>query len=66
MQGAAVEPGDQQRALLAERAVDVGCGETLGAGADGEPRAARVLPLHGQQALGDGGGIGQRRTGKAL
>ena len=38
-------------------AVDIGRDEALGAGADGEPRAARVLALHGQQALGDGDGI---------
>jgi hypothetical protein len=66
MQGAAVEPGDQQRALLAEGALHVGRGEPLGAGADGEPRPAWVLALHGQQALGDGDGIGQRRAGEAL
>jgi hypothetical protein len=66
MQGAAVEPGDQQRALLAEGAVDVGGREALGAGADGEPGAAGVLPLDGKEALGDSGGIGQGRAGKAL
>jgi hypothetical protein len=66
MQGAAVEPSDQQRALLAEGAVDVGRREALGAGTDGEPRAAWVLPLDGKEALGDGGGIRQRRAGEAL
>ena len=54
VQGAAVEPGDQQRAVLAQRPVDVGRGEAGGAGADRQPGAARVLPLHGEQALGDG------------
>ena len=54
VQGAAVEPGDQQRALLAQRPVDVGGAEALGAGADREPRAARVLALDGEQPLGDG------------
>ena len=66
VQGAAVEPGDQQRALLAQRPVDVGRGEALGAGANREPRSARVLPLHGEQPLGDGDGIGQRRAGQSL
>jgi hypothetical protein len=66
MQGAPVQPGDQQRPLIAEGAVDVGCREALAAGADGEPGAARVLTLHGQQALGDGDGIWQRWAGQAL
>jgi hypothetical protein len=61
-----VEPGDQQRALVAERPIDVGRREPFRAGADGKPRAARVLALDGEQPLGDGDGIGQRRAGEAL
>jgi hypothetical protein len=53
MQGAAVEPGDQQRALLAQFAIDVGRGEAGGASADRQPGPARILPLHRQQTLGD-------------
>jgi hypothetical protein len=66
VQGAAVEPGDQQRAVLAQRPVDVRRGQARGAGADRQAGAARVLPLHREQALGDGNRIPSRLAGEAL
>lgn len=53
VQGPAVEPGDHQRTVGAERSVDVGRGQAGGARADREPRAARVLGLDGEQSFGD-------------
>ena len=53
---AAAEPGDDERAVLGEGAVDVGGGQAGGASADGEAKPARILPLYGEQPLGDATG----------
>lgn len=54
MQGAAVEPGDQQRTLLAERPVYIGGAQPLAADPDRQAGAARVLTLNREQAPRDG------------
>jgi len=66
LQGAAVQPGDQQRALLGQAAVDGRRPEAAGPRPYGKPRAAGVLPLDGEQPPGDGDGIGQRRAAEGL
>jgi len=66
VQRAAVEPGDQQRALLAQGPVEIGDAEALGARSHCEARSAGVLSLHGEQPPGDGGGIALRRSSQAL
>jgi hypothetical protein len=53
VQRAASEPGDDHRALLGERCVDVGGGEPGRAGAQGQARRAQVLGLHGQESRHD-------------
>jgi hypothetical protein len=50
VQRAPVQPCDQQRALLAERTIDVRRAHAAAARADRQAHAARVLPLHRQQA----------------
>jgi len=49
VKGAAVEPGDDHRAII-EGGVDVGGAQSLGAGPDRQPRAPRILCLDGKQA----------------
>ena len=66
VQRAAVEPGDDQRALLAQRPLDVGGAQPFGARPHRQPEAARVLALHCEQPLGDRGRIAQRRPGERL
>jgi hypothetical protein len=59
MQRAPVQPRDQHGAVIGQRAVDIGSGQPGRAGPDRQPRAARVLALHGQQPAyhcDDGGG----------
>jgi hypothetical protein len=63
---AAVQPGDDERALAGQRAVDVGGCEPARARADREPRAARVLSLDGEQPLGDRDGIARRLAREQL
>jgi hypothetical protein len=61
-----VEPGDQQRALLAQRPIDVGCRQALGTSANRQTRAPRILALDREQALGDAGRVALGRTGQPL
>ena len=51
---------------MGQRTVDVAGGQTLRAGPHGQPGPARVLALHGQQALGDGHRVLGRRPGEQL
>ena len=60
MERSAVEPGDQQGAVLAQGAVDVGGGQALGSSPNREPGATRVLALDREQALGDRDRVRQR------
>ena len=66
VQRAAVEPRDQERALVGESAVDVGGGESGRPGANREARSPRVLPLHREQPLGHRHGIARRRPREEL
>ena len=52
-------PGAQQRALLGAGAVDVGGGQTTGAGPEGELRRPRFLGLDRPGGTGDVGGAGE-------
>jgi protein-S-isoprenylcysteine O-methyltransferase Ste14 len=52
MEGAAVQPGDDQRPV-AQLAVHVGRAESGGTAPDGEARGAQVLRLHRQQPVDD-------------
>jgi hypothetical protein len=61
-----VDPGHDERALLGEGAIDVRRREPLRARADGEPEAARVLALDGEDALRDGDRVARRRPGEHL
>ena len=61
MERSAVEPGDQQGAVLAEGAVDVCGGQALGSSPNREPGPTRVLALDREQALGDRDRVRQRR-----
>jgi hypothetical protein len=56
VQRAARQPGDDERALLGERRVDVRGGQPVAAGPDRQARGAQVLRLDGEQALDDGDG----------
>jgi hypothetical protein len=53
MQGAAVEPGDQERAILGQRAVDINRGQAFCPRANSEANPPRVLALDCQEAVGD-------------
>ena len=66
VQRPAVEPRDDERAVLGQRAVDVGGRQPGGPRADRQPRAARVLRLHGEQPLGDGDRSRRGRPGEQL
>jgi hypothetical protein len=66
MQRPAIEPRDEERALLAQRPVDVGGVEALAARADCQARAALVLPLDGEQALRDRDGTARPRPRQEL
>jgi hypothetical protein len=55
VQRAADQPGDDERAILGERGVDVRGGQPGAAGADRQAGGAQVLGLDGEQALDDGG-----------
>ena len=57
VQRAAVEPGDHQRALVAQGPIDVGGAQAAAPRADRESHAAWVLSLDRQESLGDGNGI---------
>ena len=48
---AAVEPCDDERPVLGERTVDIGRGDAARAGAHGEPKPNRILPLYGEDPL---------------
>jgi hypothetical protein len=63
---AAVEPGDQQRAVVGERAIDVGPTEARAAGTHGQARPALVLPLDREQPLGHRHGVARRRPRQQL
>ncbi len=66
MQSAAVEPGDEQRPLLGEGAIDVGGRDAPGASPNGEPKATRILALDGEHALRDGHRITRRLSREQL
>ena len=66
VQGAAVQPGDQQRAVLRQRPVHVGRGQPGRAHPDGQPGAARVLGLDGQQPPGHRLGAARGLPGQQL
>jgi len=66
VEGAAVEPGDEERAVERERALDVGGREAARPGAKSEPGDARILALNREEALGDCLRISGRRTGEEL
>lgn len=66
VQGAAVEPGDQQRAVLGQSSVDVRGAQPGGAGANRQASTSRILSPHGEQARGDGDRIASRLTGETL
>ena len=66
MQRAAIEPGDDQRAVLGERVVDVSRGDALGASPDRKPKPARVLALDGEDPLGNGHGIARGLAAQQL
>ena len=53
VQRAAHQPGDHHGALVGERGIDVAGGEPGRARAQGQPRGAQVLGLHGQQVADD-------------
>ncbi len=66
VQGAAVQPCDQQAAIDRQRAVDVARRGSLAAGADRQPRAARVLALHREQMPRGGERVARGRAGEQL
>ena len=66
VQSPAVEPCDDERAIVGEGAIDVGRGEAHAARPDREARTASVLRLHGQQPLADSHGIAGARAGEKL
>ena len=66
VQGAAIQPADHQGAVHRERVIDVRGGQSLAAHADGQPGAARILTLDGQQPLGDLLGPARGRPGQQL
>jgi hypothetical protein len=53
MERAAVQPRDQERALLSERAVHVRCGQAVAPRPDRQARSALILALDRQQSLRD-------------
>ncbi len=65
MEGAAVEPGDDERAIV-ERPLDASRGESRRSRPEREPEAAWILRLHREQSLGDGNRIACRRPGEEL
>jgi hypothetical protein len=66
MEGAAVQPVDDERAVVVERAVDVGRRQAARAGANRQPEAARVLRLDCQQPLSDRDRVARRLAGEQL
>ena len=65
MEGAAVEPGDDERAIV-ERPLDAGRRESRRSRPEREPEPARILRLHREQPLGDGNRVSRRRPGEEL
>src|SRR4051812_46739402 len=63
---AAVEPGDQQRALLGQSPVNITSCQITGSRADRESRTARILALHRQQTLDHSPRAPQWLSGKRL
>ena len=66
VQGATVQPGDHQGAVLGEGPVDRLDRQPGGPGSDGEAGAPWVLGLDGQEPLGDGHGAVGRWPGEQL
>src|SRR5438309_2140582 len=65
VQGAAVDPGDDQCSSV-EPGVNVAGSEPGGAGAYGEARTAEILALHRKQVAHDLCGIRRERRGEQL
>ena len=66
VEGAAVDPGENQRAIHRERPLDVGNRESGGSRADGEPEPPLILSLNGQETLDDGEGVPGRGSSQQL
>ena len=71
VKGAAVQPADDERPLIAESAIEIRHREAGAPGADRQAHAAGVLALHGEQAIHDGEGVhcglaGQQLGGESL
>ena len=65
MEGAPVQPGDDERPLP-ELVVHVGCGEPGGAGPDSQTRSPQVLGLHRQQPVNNLDDTASWRPGQTL
>jgi hypothetical protein len=66
VQRAAVEPRDDERALLAEGAIEIRGGAARAARPHRQPRAAAVLGLHRQQPLRHARGVRRALSGEQL
>ena len=66
MERAAVEPGDDQRAIVTEGTVDVGCVQPPRARPHSQAKTTLILSLHRQQPFRDGVRVTRRRTREQL
>ena len=66
VQRAAVQPRDQERPLVGERAVDVRGREALCPRPHRQPRPARILPLDREQPLGNRHRVARGLAGEQL
>jgi hypothetical protein len=66
MQRAAIEPGDDERTLAAQRTVNVGGRAAFAARPYRQAGASRVLSLDGEQPRGHHKRIASRRSGEQL
>jgi hypothetical protein len=66
MQRAAIEPGDDERTLAAQRTVDIGRRAAFAPRTYGQSGASRVLSLNGEQPRGHLKRVASRGSGEQL
>jgi hypothetical protein len=66
VQGAAVQPADDEGSIGGERVVDVTCQRPERPYPDGEPRGWEILTLHRKDPAHGGGNIGRSGAGEEL